>query len=80
MDHPLPENLDARTHWLVDDGCDREALGPGCRHIDISMRKDTVYRDKGGDLALQDASSRLALHDARFALPLNNLSFCFCFR
>ena len=67
----LPENFDARTHWLVDDGCDREALGPGCRHIDISMRKDTVYRDKGGDLALQDASPRLALQDA--AIPLHNL-------
>ena len=66
----LPENFDGIKFWLVDDGCDRESLGPGCRHIDISMRKDTVFRDKGGDFALQDAPPRLALHDA--AIPLHN--------
>ena len=59
----LPEHFDERRHWLVDDGCEREPLGPGCRHIDISMRKDTVYRDKGGDFALQGASPRLGLFD-----------------
>ena len=58
----LPDDFDARTHWLVDDGCDRKQLGPGVRHVELAMRKNTLFRDKGDScLALEDAPQRLAL-------------------
>ena len=39
----LPDSFVVATHWLCDDACPREALGPGCRHIEVSIAKEKRF-------------------------------------